>query len=81
MDNSNESKSFMVRFMINKGIVKDEQTGNMILTIFSIILLIISGIMMKNTLFPSTETVEEVQAVETEDVDESDEENEEDINQ
>lgn len=51
------NKSFMVEFMIKKGIVKDEKTGNMVLTIFAVILLIISGYIMKNTLYPSAPVV------------------------
>jgi len=61
VSSSDANKSFMVEFMIKKGIVKDEKTGNMILTIFAVILLIISGYIMKNTLSPSTPTVEDVE--------------------
>lgn len=50
---SDPQKSQMVAFLIKKGIVKDEKTGNMVLTIFAVVLLIISFIMMKNTLFPA----------------------------
>jgi hypothetical protein len=63
------NKSFMVEFMIKKGIVKDEKTGNMILTTFAVILLIISGYIMKNTLYPSASVVEnETTPVESQDI-------------
>jgi len=55
---SDANKSKMVEFLIKKGIVKDEKTGNVVLTTFAIVLFIISGYMMKQTLFPSVPEVE-----------------------
>lgn len=61
---SSEEKSFMVEFLIKKGIVKDQKTGNNVLLVFAIVLLGISGYMVKNTLFPSsTPTVEQTETV------------------
>lgn len=56
--NSDANKSKMVEFLIKKGIVKDEKTGNIVLTIFAVMLFIISGYIMKQTLFPSIPEIE-----------------------
>ncbi len=55
--NSGEQKSFMVEFLIKKGIVKDYKTGNSVLLVFALILIGLSGYMMYNTLSAGNTTV------------------------
>ncbi len=55
--NSGEQKSFMVEFLIKKGIVKDYKTGNNVLLVFALILIGLSGYMMYNTLSAGNTTV------------------------
>ncbi len=54
---SGEQKSFMVEFLIKRGIVKDQKTGNAILLTFALLMFALSGYMIKNSLFPSPATI------------------------
>ena len=65
---SGVQKSFMVAFLMKKGIVKTESAGNAILLVFALAMIALSGYMMYNTLSggnTSTSVPVETKTVET----------------